>query len=155
MIQNSLERLFEGMVEALREDVLPAVGDAYARSQVLATAELLGNLATRVEWRSADLAELVAEIRTALAEADRAAPPGVPELAAARRLLAGPAPDPADNEALVAARAGHLSALAGAQGWAETAGHEGVRAELRRVLLRLLDGELERLRTGMYRKRAD
>lgn len=60
MIQGSLDRIFEGMAAQLREVVAPDLPEGYARAQALAMAELLGNLATRVEWRCDQLAEAVA-----------------------------------------------------------------------------------------------
>lgn len=123
-MQNSLERLFEGMAAQLRDVVVPGLTDPYARSQALAMVELLGNLATRVEWRCADLRESVTEVREALGGA-------VPDLA---RL---------DNAELLEARAAALAALA--QALREPS------PELEAVASRLLDAELARLRTGMYR----
>ena len=123
-MQNSLERLFDGMAAQLRDVVVPGLGDPYARSQALAMVELLGNLATRVEWRCDDLREVLAEVRGALGEA---------------------VPDPSGlgNADLVEARAAALAALARAL--------ETPAPELEAVASRLLDAELARLRTGMYR----
>lgn len=124
-MQNSLERLFEGMTTALREDVLPAVDDVYARSQLLACVELLANLAERVEWRCDALRE---------------------EIGAARAVLgAGRDPLPEDNAGLVAARRDALDALARAQ-------EEGLDTpQLRAFLGERLERELGLLHTGMYR----
>ncbi|MCP3976936.1 MAG: hypothetical protein GY720_20810 [bacterium] len=65
-MQNSPDRLFQAMARSLRADVLPGLSDPYARAQVTAAIEILGNLASRVVWR-ADIdhdamAELAAEI---------------------------------------------------------------------------------------------
>lgn len=61
-MQNSLDRLFTGLARALHHDVLPQLTDPFARSQVTAAAEILGNLSTRVRWNddvdTAVLAEL-------------------------------------------------------------------------------------------------
>ena len=113
------------MARQLREVIAPALTDPYARSQALAMVELLGNLETRVEWRCDQLREAVSEVRAALG--DRV-------------------PDPAGlgNAELVEARRGALAALAEAQ----AAGRE----DLLEVASRLLDAELGRLRTGMYRR---
>lgn len=56
-MQNSLERLFEGLATSLRDTVAPNVSDPYARSQVLAAVELINNIATRVVWAADDGAE--------------------------------------------------------------------------------------------------
>ena len=50
-MQNSLDRLFDGLIETLHDIVLPDVGDAYAREQLLAALDLLANIAVRVEWQ--------------------------------------------------------------------------------------------------------
>lgn len=124
-MQNSLERLFEGMTTALREEVLPAVDDAYARSQLLACVELLANLAERVEWRCDALREEIEAVRAVLG--------------AGRELL------PEDNAGLVAARCDALDALARAQ-------EEGLDTpQLRAFLGERLERELGLLHTGMYR----
>jgi len=133
MLQNSLDRIFDGLAKALRDDVLPAVSDPYARAQVLAGAELVGNLATRVEWRSADLREEIGRVRALLATAS--APPAILN-----------EPVPQDNEGLVASHRAHLEELAHAQ---EAGGlHE---QPLRTYLAWQLERDLARLRTGMYK----
>jgi hypothetical protein len=65
-VQNSLERLCDGIAASLREDVAPAIEDPYARAQVTAAIELLGNLAARVEWRSDLLREEINHVRAVL-----------------------------------------------------------------------------------------
>ena len=65
-MQNSLERLFDGVVTSLRDDVAPAVDDPYARAQVAAAIELLANLAERVEWRSDLLRDEIEQVRAVL-----------------------------------------------------------------------------------------
>jgi len=97
-MQNSLERLCEGIAASLRREVLPALDDAYARSQVLAAVELVGNLGARVEWRCADLREEVERIRRVLATA-----------AEPSALLVRPVPE--GNAELVEARDEHLAEL--------------------------------------------
>jgi len=134
MLQNSLDRIFEGLAKALRDDVLPAVSDPYARAQVLAGAELVGNLATRVEWRSADLREEIGQVRALLATAS--APPAI---------LDEPVPHQ-DNEGLVASHRAHLEELARAQ----EAGNLPDQP-LRTYLAWQLERDLARLRTGMYK----
>jgi hypothetical protein len=141
------------MIDTLRTTVAPAVDDPYVKAQVLAISELLGNLATRTEWRSADVAVTVRRTRAVLAEADEAAPGDEPELAAARQLLAEAEPDPTDNAALVAARASHLASLGDVQAWlGATPGHDDLRASIDAFTVELLDEEMTRVRTGMYRK---
>jgi hypothetical protein len=126
-VQNSLDRLFEGMAEALRDVVAPVVGDPYAKAQVLATVEVLGNLATRVEWRCSDLREEIERVDALLG--------AEPEV-------------PTDTEGLVRARAERLAALAARQ----TEGSLD-EARLHEFLHWQLERELGRLRTGMYGSR--
>ena len=134
-MQNSLERLFEGTAASLREHVLPLLDDPYARAQVAAATELLGNLATRVEWRADQLAEEVGRIRAVL----EAAPtrPGVLDEDV-----------PSASVDLLASRQRHLDALVVLQEGAEAA---AVDEELRAFSAWQLDRELALLRTGMYK----
>jgi hypothetical protein len=62
---NSLDRIFDGIVQMLRDDVLPRIDDEFARGQVYGAMDLLGNLKTRVEWDAGALRGDVTE-RTAL-----------------------------------------------------------------------------------------
>lgn len=59
-MQNSLDRLFEGLSTTLRDTVAPAVDDPYVKSQVLAAVELINNIATRVDWRREPAPEVAA-----------------------------------------------------------------------------------------------
>ena len=56
----------EGVIATLREHVIPHVTDAYARGQAIGVIDLLNNIAPRVEWARAPLAEAVAERRRAI-----------------------------------------------------------------------------------------
>jgi hypothetical protein len=71
VIQNSLERLLVGVATALRVEIAPRLEDEFARGQALAGAEILENLAPRVQWRVDDAEAVVALIRPLLT-----APPG-------------------------------------------------------------------------------
>lgn len=136
-MQNSLDRIFEGIARSLSEDVAPHVEDPYARSQVMAAVELVNNLATRVEWRREPLLADIAAAREVLAAAGAA----VDEV------------DPAaSGEEMAAARRGHLVAVAALQG-TDVARRPEVKAMLDDLLRGNLDRELELLRTGMYAKR--
>lgn len=134
-MQNSLERLFEGMQEALRDFVLPEVDDPYARAQVTATIELLGNLATRVQWRVDHLRQEIDWIRAVLACA-----PTRPAVLDERV--------PERDDAILASRVRHHEALVALQEGPEAA---EVDAELRALSAFLLDHEFALLRTGMYK----
>ena len=74
MMQNSLERLFGGMIDSLRDVVLPDTDDVYARAQLSACIEILANLSTRVEWRRSHLDDTASRAQTALEAAAAAAP---------------------------------------------------------------------------------
>lgn len=99
---NSLERIFDGLIEMLRDQVLPRLADDFARGQVYCAMDLLANLKTRVELSPSALrdevaeeAELVARVSQLLAGAGPTAPhiappPALPksaELAAAQAAL--------------------------------------------------------------------
>lgn len=57
LIQNSVGRLLAGAAEALENEVAARVDDTFARQQVRAVAEILLNLAERVDWTEAVLSE--------------------------------------------------------------------------------------------------
>ena len=128
-MQNSLDRLFDGIAVSLRENVAPAVDDPFAKAQVAATIELLANLAVRVEWRADLLREEIERIRTVLETA--------PE-----RPAVLDEPIPVDSAALLVSRAAHLDALAGVDPDEDA---------LRELLTWQLERELSLLRTGMYK----
>ena len=80
-MNNSLERLIAGIMATLRTDVIPNVSDAYARGQAIGVIDLLNNIAPRLEWARAPLAEAVRERRKAVSAA-RALLPQAPAGAA-------------------------------------------------------------------------
>jgi hypothetical protein len=65
-MNNSLERLIAGIIATLRSDVIPNVSDAYARGQAIGVIDVLNNIAPRLEWARAPLAEAVTQRRTAV-----------------------------------------------------------------------------------------
>lgn len=93
-MQNSIERLFAGLAHALHHDVLPQLTDTYARSQVTAAIEILGNLSTRVTW------------------ADHVDPDSLADLA---RAVASGAEDPAMQTSMLAALDAELDRLRSAR----------------------------------------
>jgi hypothetical protein len=76
---NSLERIFDGIIEALQSSVIPAIQDESARSQALSVLDMLRNLKPRVEWALGPLQDDVVQQLTLLARltalTDRLAPP--------------------------------------------------------------------------------
>jgi hypothetical protein len=61
-----LSRLFEGVIETLRAEVVPHVTDADARGQAVGVIDLIGNIAGRVEWARRPLIDSVEEKRKLL-----------------------------------------------------------------------------------------
>lgn len=57
---NSLERLFEGMIDVLQTRVIPRIQDEFARGQTYGAIDMLRNLKPRVEWATGPLREDVA-----------------------------------------------------------------------------------------------
>jgi hypothetical protein len=69
VIQNSLQRIFDGMVSSLTETVMPQLDDPYARYQLQTMLDLLMNVAERVEWRCADLRREIDAVEPPLRQA--------------------------------------------------------------------------------------
>jgi hypothetical protein len=65
-MNNSLDRLIGGIIATLRTHVIPNVTDGYARGQAIGVIDLLNNIAPRLEWARAPLAEAVAERRNTI-----------------------------------------------------------------------------------------
>ena len=57
---NSLERIFDGMIEALHTRVIPKIQDDSARAQAYGALDMLRNLKPRVEWAVGPLHDDVA-----------------------------------------------------------------------------------------------
>lgn len=136
-MQNSLDRILDGIARSLTEDVAPLVDDPYAKSQVMAAVELVNNLATRVEWRHEPLLadiEAAREVLTAAGADVPAVEPG------------------ASGAAIAEVRRGYLTAVAALQG-TDLARRPEVKALLDDLLRSNLDRELNLLRTGMYSAR--
>jgi hypothetical protein len=147
MIQITLDRLMEGIAAALRESVIPELSDSYARSQAEAAANLIANLATRVQWRPDMLQAELGRLEPILAHAARIAP---------RHLLDPGALAPAaetDAGALVARRTAALRELASVQTWLAGAAPADdpelalLAQEVRAFLDWQLDDQVARLRT--------
>ena len=101
-MQLTVDTLLDGVMRTLREAVLPAVGERFARGQLFAVLDVLQNLRDRVEPK-AELADVEAASATAALErAARALPaPDGPELA--RALAEAPAGPPAVRAAALRA----------------------------------------------------
>jgi hypothetical protein len=95
-MNNSLERLVEGIIATLRTDVIPNVSDDYARGQAIGVIDLLNNIAPRLEWEHAPLLraldarrDVIADIKRLLGEPDVASPAKADGALSSRELLAG------------------------------------------------------------------
>lgn len=69
-MNNSLDRLVAGIIDALRREVIPRLDDEFARGQAYAAVDLLQNLRPRLDWA---LAPLVTQIQAQLEAARRIA----------------------------------------------------------------------------------
>lgn len=147
-MQNSLDRIFEALENTLRNIVAPTLTDPYTLSQVISVAEIIGNLSTRVEWRSDQLLEVIDRVRPILELAAEQRTPDLPRTAA---LLGAPAPTPSTpNAELVSARDAHLFALREVQRNLETHQDNAVDAAVRDFLDWQVTREATLLRTGMF-----
>lgn len=62
----ALERLLEGIITTLRNDVIPHVTEAYARGQAVGVIDLLNNIGPRLEWARGPLLIDIEEKRALL-----------------------------------------------------------------------------------------
>jgi hypothetical protein len=133
-MQNSAERLLTGIAAALRDVTAP---DAYDRAQLAAAAELLDNLAGRLEWRHDDTQETLLRLQALLEDAV-AQDDGLPQT---REWLAGPRDDVV----------GALEALAEVQTRVDPG--SALAARTRAFARWQLERDVAQLRTGMYSRR--
>src|SRR4051794_23911006 len=106
-MQNSLERLLGGMAATLADEVAPAIGDPYLRSQAVTAAELLRTLAPRLVWDLDATLPWAPALRVVAEEAVDALGAAALPACAALRGDAEPGSDAAE-----AFQAAHLAALA-------------------------------------------
>jgi hypothetical protein len=145
-MQNSLQRIFDGLEHTLRTVLAPSLEDPYLQSQVSSVAEIIANLSTRVEWKSAHLLDVTERVRPVLERAAERARTGLPRT---RDLLARPAPTAGlANAALLEARDEHLWALREVQRSLESAEDEELEAAIREFLGWQLAHESALLRTA-------
>lgn len=115
-----LERLIDGCLQTLREEVLPEVGSRAVRGRVWAVLDVLNNLRDRIEEKRAPAETEAQSAEEALRRLPAALREGASPQAAAeleRKLAAAPAGPPAARAAalrellagLIEARAGGLS----------------------------------------------
>ena len=148
-MQNSLDRVFAGLQETLRDVVAPSVRDPYLRGQVTSVVEVLANLATRVEWSCGQLLEVSLRARAVLECAAAVTGSGPPT----GELLAAPAPSVQwSNEALLASRDAHLAALREVQRTSQNPPDPDLETALRAFLTWQIEHEATLLRTGTQRE---
>lgn len=98
-MNNSLERLFAGVIDSLGSEIIPRLDDEFARGQAYAIVDLLNNLRPRLDWAMAPLATQIAAQLAAARRVDQLAQgltDGPPPLPAALATT----PDPPSGEAL-------------------------------------------------------
>jgi len=146
-MMNSLERLIGAVIATLRDNVIPHVGDPYARGQAIGVIDLLNNIAPRLEWARAPLVEAVAERRKALAAARAllASPPGGREDFDEASLAC------ADSAALAAHRDRLDGEIADLLAWTQSGEARGDVAAALAMLLRHMHDEIAR-ETAMTKK---
>lgn len=71
-MNNSLNRLIDGMIAQLRTEIIPRLDDEFARGQAYGVVDVLNNLKPRIDWLVTPLADEVGE-QQALLEKLRAA----------------------------------------------------------------------------------
>jgi hypothetical protein len=69
-MNNSLNRLIDGIVIALEREIIPRVDDAYARGQAFAVMDLLRNMRPRLAWSREVTLEQVGLQEAALSRVD-------------------------------------------------------------------------------------
>jgi hypothetical protein len=83
-MSDSFDRLVDGMIEALRNHVLPRSGDEFVRGQIFSTIFALNGLKLTADWKAGPLLDQVRVQDAALAEVMRLAgkmvPPPIPAL---------------------------------------------------------------------------
>ena len=88
-MNNSLDRLFAGIVASLGSEIIPRLDDEFARGQAYAIVDLLTNLRPRIDWAVGPLAEQIAAQLAAARRIDELAqglqdgPPNLPPALAA------------------------------------------------------------------------
>ena len=98
-MNNSLDRLFAGIIASLVSEIIPRLDDEFARGQAYAIVDLLTNLRPRIDWAVGPLSEQIAAQLAAARQIDELAQdlqnglPGLPPTLAAM-------PEPAAGETL-------------------------------------------------------
>lgn len=121
-MNNSFDRLIDGMCATLRAEVLTRLDDTFARGQVLGVINVLNTFKARADWSAGFLLQQIDAQRSALRGAD-ALLQGVDRagLGAPPPAADGSTPAPAPIDDLLAARDEGNRAIAAWLAWLETA----------------------------------
>jgi hypothetical protein len=141
-MQNSLERLLDGMATTLADEMAPALSDPYLRAQAVTAAELLRTLAPRLVWDLDAALPWAPALRTLAAEAVESV--GTHELPACAALSGAVAPGLDASEHFQTA---HLAALA------ELAAHDRLPDAINERVSALVDQDAETERALLKRAR--
>lgn len=66
-MNNSLDRLIDGLIATVRAEIIPRLDDEFARGQAYGVVDILNNLKPRIDWLATPLADEVREQRELLA----------------------------------------------------------------------------------------
>jgi len=133
-MNNSLERLLDGMEQTLRAEILPKLDGEFVRGQAYGIIYMLRSLKLRAAWSPAFLGEqldALAEVSAALA----GLPADAPVPAVAR-------PYPTDAAEMEALRDAGDAAVAALIGWLSGRGYAEAEAAVQRYIKRQLKHEL-------------
>lgn len=151
-MNNSLERLIDGMVATLREEVIPQVGTEFARGQAFGVIYMLNSLRIRAAWSSSFLGEQLAAQAALTSTLSPLAAPGNETPALPKSAVAT-----ADNAALEALRDQNEALICDWITWLDEHGEalddpqrEAITAALRTYMDRQLKHELKTSAKPMF-----
>ncbi|HSB97392.1 MAG TPA: hypothetical protein VLC91_13130 [Spongiibacteraceae bacterium] len=86
-MNNSLDRLIDGLIATVRAEIIPRLDDEFARGQAYGVVDILNNLKPRIDWLATPLVDEVREQEALLSElaaqfGDNAGFPGASPVAA-------------------------------------------------------------------------
>jgi hypothetical protein len=67
-VNNSLDRLIDGLIATVRAEIIPRLDDEFARGQAYGVVDILNNLKPRIDWLVTPLADEVREQQVLLAD---------------------------------------------------------------------------------------
>lgn len=67
-MNNSLDRLIDGLIATVRAEIIPRLDDEFARGQAYGVVDILNNLKPRIDWLATPLVDEVREQETLLSE---------------------------------------------------------------------------------------